>query len=267
MLPVKLLILISCTGRVFSARGAHKVVQVPEYLPNQSKPPADAVIQEDIEEPQPEPYQLEYAEKYPPQRPYQYQRAPSYCDSREAPICARNLTSSFCLVDAEYPNEDVQAALAEDYMLARQYVDEKDQSADDLVERLGKSVENTIDYSHYKGDGYSKGNWVGGQGYVCPSQVEYGRPLRARNIEGLWRVVVNDPSHCTQTQRLEVCLYEDVPCRTLAACYKSRCVQKYVHHRILSFDPCNAERGIFFDVYKLPSACSCLLTPSGCKNC
>jgi hypothetical protein len=28
-------------------------------------------------------------------------------------------------------------------------------------------------------------------------------------------------------------------------------------HRMLSFNPCDAYKGIFIDTYKLPSACSC----------
>ena len=35
---------------------------------------------------------------------------------------------------------------------------------------------------------------------------------------------------------------------------QSQCVQKYVYHRMLSFDPCDSYKGLFIDIYKLPSA-------------
>ena len=47
------------------------------------------------------------------------------------------------------------------------------------------------------------------------------------------------------------------PCRLMAPCYGSICVQKYAYHRLLSFDPCQQEKGLFIDVYRLPVACSC----------
>ena len=75
--------------------------------------------------------------------------------------------------------------------------------------------------------------------------------------DGEWRVIVQDVSYYTQTQRVETCLFAGASCRTLAPCHRSSCVQKYVHHRMLSFDPCNTYKGLFIDIFKLPSACSC----------
>ena len=151
----------------------------------------------------------------------------------------------------------LQAALANDLVLARKYAERKDQSADDLVSSVGRVKENQLDYSFYKGDPFEKSNWMGKEGYICPSDVQYVRPLRAKNVQGNWRIIVNDPSYLTQTQRLETCFYPDTACRIVAPCYFSKCVQKYVNHRILSYDPCYPKKGVFIDVYKLPSACSC----------
>ena len=51
--------------------------------------------------------------------------------------------------------------------------------------------------------------------------------------------------------------YPLTPCRLLAPCFKSKCIQKYVYHRLLSMDPCHPSKGLFIDMYRLPTACSC----------
>ena len=110
---------------------------------------------------------------------------------------------------------------------------------------------------------------IGPEGYLCPSQVDYVKLHRALNVEGFWRVILQHVPHhgphhgyghsynYTQTTRLEACLTPDSACRLLAPCYGSKCTQKYVYHRMLSFDPCDPYRGFFIDTYKLPSGCSC----------
>ena len=106
---------------------------------------------------------------------------------------------------------------------------------------------------------------IGPEGYLCPSQVDYVKIHRALNVEGFWRVILQHVPHdyayghynYTQTTRLEACLTPDSACRLLAPCYGSKCTQKYIYHRMLSFDPCDPYRGFFIDTYKLPSACSC----------
>ena len=47
---------------------------------------------------------------------------------------------------------------------------------------------------------------MGPEGYLCPSDVKYAMPKRARNVNGEWRVVVNDVHYYTQTARMETCL-------------------------------------------------------------
>ena len=133
------------------------------------------------------------------------------------------------------------------------------QSADDLVDGITKEQEEKFDYSFYNGQQFDKGNWVGGEGFICPSDVNYARPLRAKNVNGEWRVIVQAEAWPTygQTQRVETCLFPEAACRTLAPCYHSKCLQKYVYHRMLSFNPCDPYKGLFIDIYKLPSACSC----------
>ena len=150
-----------------------------------------------------------------------------------------------------------QAALENDQLAAKKLADVADQSAQTLIEGLDEDEQN-FDYSLYNGSPYDKGNWVSTTGgFVCPSKVIYGRPMRAVNAEGQWRVIVQYVNNVTQTQRIETCLVNGGSCRTLVPCHQSRCLQKYSYQRFLSFDPCNPRRGLFVDIYKLPSACSC----------
>ena len=65
---------------------------------------------------------------------------------------------------------------------------------------------------HYAPDYYKQG------GYLCPSDIYYGRPKRAMNTYGKWKVIVNLPDEYyakghakgmqkySQTQRLEQCM-------------------------------------------------------------
>nr|XP_027207724.1 uncharacterized protein LOC113801107 [Penaeus vannamei] len=144
------------------------------------------------------------------------------------------------------------------------YADVADQSADDLVDMITKDQEEAFDYSYYTGAStgdspYDATHWAGPEGYICPAEVVYAMPKRAQNVEGKWRVIVNDVHYYSQTARLETCLFPEAACRALAPCYQSHCTQKSVYHRLLSYDPCDPYRGLFIDIYKMPSACSCHL--------
>ena len=162
-----------------------------------------------------------------------------------------------------------QFAVEFDPLVLKKYADIVYQSADILIDGLNSLSENRFNYSFYDGNNpFDKSRWVGGEGFICPSQVSYARPFRAKNIDDKWRVIVQQIqglTYFTQTQRLERCLVAESGCRTLAPCYRSRCVQKYVYHRMLSFDPCQPYKGLFIDVYKLPSGCSCHIPSSSLK--
>ncbi|XP_057378380.1 neurotrophin 1-like [Daphnia carinata] len=185
-----------------------------------------------------------------------------YCHPRKAPMCSKNGTLSFCFEDTEYPVKEVKYAIEYDPLVLKKYADVEDQSADNLVDGLTSLSEDHFEYPDYNGTAFEKGNWIGDEGYICPSDVLYTRPLRAVNADGEWRVIVQDiawPGY-TQTQRIETCLFPGASCRTVSPCYGSKCHQKYVYQRMLSFDPCDPEKGIFVDIYKLSSACSCRVT-------
>jgi len=206
-----------------------------------------------------------YAPAHPAPAPHH-----GYCDPKAAPKCAEGSDLPYCVVDPEYPAYDIANKISQDALFLKKYADIADQSADDLVQDITKAQEEGFDYSYYTGASkgpspYDATNWIGPEGYLCPSDVDYSKITRAVNVEGYWRIILQHiPEgygyghyNYTQTTRLETCQYPDSACRLLAPCYQSKCTQKYVYHRMLSVDPCDPYRGFFIDTYKLPSACSC----------
>lgn len=194
----------------------------------------------------------------------------AYCDPKTPPKCAEGSDLPYCVPDPEYPAYDIANKISADPLFLKKYADVADQSADDLVEYIAKLQEESFDYKYYTGASkgpspYDASHWIGPEGYLCPSQVDYARITRAVNVEGYWRIILQHiPEgygyghyNYTQTTRLETCLFPDSACRLLAPCYQSKCTQKFVYHRMLSVDPCDPYRGFFIDTYKLPSACSC----------
>merc|ERR1712061_378044 len=182
----------------------------------------------------------------------------------------------YCLEDPEYPEYDVANKISQDPIFLKKYSDVADQSADDLVENIIAPQEAAFNYDYYTGASkgpspYDATHWIGPEGYLCPSTVEYAKIKRAVNVEGYWRIVLQHVPkdyayghyNYTQTARLETCQTPDSACRLLAPCYHSKCTQKYVYHRMLSLDPCDPYRGFFIDTYKLPSACSCHIPQAG----
>merc|ERR1712223_1508450 len=195
---------------------------------------------------------------------------------RPLPACALDSDLPYCVVDAEYPDYEVANKISQDPIFLKKYSDVADQSADDLVEAITAFQEASFNYDYYTGASkgpspYDATHWIGPEGYLCPSTVDYAKIKRAVNVEGYWRVILQhipkDYSYghynYTQTARLETCQTPDSACRLLAPRYQSKCTQKYVYHRMLSVDPCDPYKGLFIDVFKLPSACSCHIPQAG----
>ncbi|XP_055631976.1 neurotrophin 1 [Toxorhynchites rutilus septentrionalis] len=90
-------------------------------------------------------------------------------------------------------------------------------------------------------------------GSMCPSIIRYARPQKARSATGEWKYIVNTGEH-TQTLRLEKCTTPQDSCTYLTDNFRSRCIQIYNYHRLLSWD--NA-RGLHVDIFKVPTCCSC----------
>ncbi|MPC89376.1 Protein spaetzle [Portunus trituberculatus] len=88
----------------------------------------------------------------------------------------------------------------------------RSQSADDLVDGVSAAQESKYDFHHYFGnrrtgtDNHVHRDFAQDGGFLCPSEVKYARPKRARNSKGDWKFVVNMDKY-TQTIRMEKCLY------------------------------------------------------------
>lgn len=91
------------------------------------------------------------------------------------------------------------------------------------------------------------------KGAMCDSIVRFARPQKARSATGEWKYIVNTGSH-TQTLRLEKCSAPLDSCSYLTDNYRSRCIQVYNYHRLLSWD---GTRGLHVDIFKVPTCCSC----------
>jgi len=212
--------------------------------------------------------------------PYQY-------DISKIPECAYSnkhyYNITFCLQDDYYPVDTIKHELERNKPLVDRILsDITYQSADNLVDGLTKIEEEGYNYAHYYGAGshksykddfngysYSPDYYKEG-GYLCPSDIFYGRPKRAANTYGKWKVIVNLPDEYyakgfgigyekyTQTQRLEQCMYPGAPCSYLDPHYPSACVQKHNFVRLLAY---TYEEGLHIDSFKLPISCSCHLAP------
>ena len=101
----------------------------------------------------------------------------------------------------------------------------------------------------------------------CPVISGDIKPIRARNVMGDWRVLVQDVGLVSQVERVSICLRPEQPCQQGAGnlpCYRSYCRQLTSARNLLAFDPCDPHRGIFVDRFKFPSECSCLLSVVPC---
>jgi len=204
-------------------------------------------------------------------------------DVAKIPDCAYtnkhyyNLT--FCLQDDYYPTETILHELDRNRPLVdRLLSDITYQSADNLVDGLTKIEEEGYTYEHYYGDkkyqqfgsdyhGYHYApDYYKQGGYLCPSDIYYGRPKRAMNTYGKWKVIVNLPDEYyakghskgmqkySQTQRLEQCMYPSAPCSFIEKKYYSSCLQKHNFVRLLAY---TYDEGLHIDSFKMPITCSC----------
>lgn len=104
---------------------------------------------------------------------------------------------------------------------------------------------------------------------TCLATTLWVKPIRARNIDGNWRVIVQDAHDVIQRERVVSCLTPDATCYVQqyfnpVYCHNSRCSQQFHVRKLLAFDPCNPVRGVFIDSFKMPSACSCRLSRMPC---
>ncbi|XP_026466645.1 neurotrophin 1 [Ctenocephalides felis] len=152
---------------------------------------------------------------------------------------------SLCLSTDDYPMDSIKASIRRNKnAMAALIVEYRDK--DDEIQNIDLSDKPDLDRLGEEGTNSVPGT-------MCPSIVRYARPQKARSATGHWKYVVNTGEH-TQTLRLEKCSRPNEPCTYLTDNFKSRCVQVYNYHRLLSWD---ANRGLHVDIFKIPTCCSC----------
>ncbi len=194
-----------------------------------------------------------YSAPHSHQQPYPHYPSPSvpphHSNKKEyhPPLCAKNTTavgSAWCLHDKEYPTYDVQHAIEYHYAAVAALYKDVIANTDNSVDRLRHRSEET---------------------YLCHADTSYVTPLRAVNVEGKWRVIVNGvKAHyetLSQTARVEECVNPGYPCPLVAECYATKCLQKYVYHRFLIYDPHDYYFPFSIESFKLPSSCACYNGP------
>lgn len=195
-----------------------------------------------------------------------------------APRCDK-FTSHICVDDFEYPEQaivdeifkrrDIFELMYSEVKGDAPLVDgiprevEESYSYDNTVNpHDGNGLDNRIDLSkdsaasNHKNSPthYSDNNRERGPGFICPSEVLYGRPKLAKNMKGDWKVIVN-AGEFTQTVRMEKCLKPNDPCNYVRSSeVASRCAQVHSFHRLMVFEK---GKGFYIDTFRIPTACSC----------
>nr|XP_045615537.1 neurotrophin 1-like [Procambarus clarkii] len=175
---------------------------------------------------------------------YATSQAHQYFPSEAAvPACASNSSQLWCLQDSQYPAYEIQhSAEYHYYYLLTLYADLIDLDTAVYVERPKTLAQET---------------------YICSSKTSYVRPLRARNVDGKWRIIVNNiqvhNGNLTQTTRIEECLSPGKTCPKVPECYMSKCLQKSIYHRFLVYDQYDNYFPFAIETFKLPSSCACRL--------
>ncbi|RXG61523.1 hypothetical protein Avbf_12879 [Armadillidium vulgare] len=177
---------------------------------------------------------------------------PDFKHYDEQETCQR-YTEDICLDTDNYPHQEILKSLSLDPTRSRILMAEvKEQSADDLVDGITSSQEAQYDYSHYYGNRRIDSlksmhrDFAEDGGYLCPSEVKYARPKRARNSKGEWKFIVNMEKY-SQTIRMEKCMKPGGTCSYVSHHYRATCNQIYNYQRLLSW---KKERGLHMDIFK-----------------
>ena len=159
----------------------------------------------------------------------------------QIPSCSRDSEKDWCTEDERYPKKQIELA--------------GHIHADGLM-HLYADISDLDSELSVKG-----AKFIYDESYLCPSETNYIRPLRAINTHGKWRVIVNDVKihyqKLTQSSRIEECASHGKPCPLIPHCYDTKCLQKLVYHRFLVFDPYDHGFPFAIENFRLPSSCAC----------
>ncbi|KAK4012464.1 hypothetical protein OUZ56_024703 [Daphnia magna] len=161
----------------------------------------------------------------------------------DVPACAKNNPKPWCLSDPDYPTYDVQKALDQHYQQVLALYKDVKATTSNSVDDLKDLEEET---------------------YLCPSSTAYVQPMRAVNVDGKWRVIVNKVESYdylfTQSARIEECNVEvGSSCPLVSSCYESKCIQKNIFHRFLVFNPYDYYFPFAIENFELPASCGCVV--------
>ncbi|GBP61202.1 Neurotrophin 1 [Eumeta japonica] len=180
-------------------------------------------------------------------------------------------TNSVCLRVDDYPIEAILLSIRRNKAATSALLADYRDSNEGAIDGVSAAQEAKYTADHYlvsnryqcqfskalmcrRGDAASRDFAGAGEaGFMCPSTVKYARPQRARATSGQWKYIVNTGEH-TQTLRLEKCLKPKESCTYLTENFKSKCVQVYNYHRLLTWDQ---KSGLHMDIFKVPTCCSC----------
>ncbi|KAG7156352.1 Neurotrophin 1-like 6 [Homarus americanus] len=250
IMTIRFVVQLVLVGAVLADQSSHVTVHnvgasvsygshhTPSYHPQPSYPhpqPAYHHPQPAYHHPQPAYHHPQPS--YDPKPTYKHEHEPA------VPACATNTTKPWCLEDAEYPTYEIKHAAEQHYeKVLSLYADVADLNTELSVERPNVLEEET---------------------YLCPSETAYVRPLRAQNTIGKWRVIVNNVDvhyqTLSQTTRIEECLTSGEACPKVPVCYETKCLQKFIYHRFLVYDPYDQYFPFAIESFKLPASCACLL--------
>ncbi|CAH0627454.1 unnamed protein product [Chrysodeixis includens] len=185
--------------------------------------------------------------------------------ARKLPVSAADpnkcelFTNTLCLHSEDYPTEAIVSSIRRNKAAAAALLADYKDPGEGVVDGVTAAQEAKYNEQHYfesnrRGDTANRDFAGAGEaGFMCPSTVKYARPQRARATSGQWKYIVNTGEH-TQTLRLEKCLKPKESCTYLTDNFKSKCVQVYNYHRLLTWDQQN---GLHMDIFKVPTCCSC----------
>ncbi|CAB4065785.1 unnamed protein product [Lepeophtheirus salmonis] len=134
------------------------------------------------------------------------------------PKCSKGNPNTYCVEDSEYPTYEIEHALEYHYDAVQQIYKDVLANTENSVDRLKSLVEET---------------------YLCPSETK----LTTKTL--------------TQTTRVEHCSTPGSHCPLVPECYETKCVQKSIYHRFLTYDPYDQYLPFAIESFKLPASCAC----------